>query len=430
MELSMERIGRFLRTVRTLFVLALVAAAGSLGGYWYGQRTSLAERWHYRLAITPDDNIPERLTELVGLGESAISPLVLSMDLPRENVAPQVRKVLQEQVTAWRKLPRQDADRRVAQLAAKLSENVEHFGPEARITAAELVVEILRWNEEGDVKDRMSLLASCDRVLQVCAPQGSAVAEKLRVQGSDSAKRKRGLDIDAHFAGISMLPQKVVLPGGGLGIESARLEGPALSDPASPTQPTTKDEFEPQRLANDHKAQPMHVNENPLRPASSADNNAADASNPEGDDRTARANRSGANRFASLLHNQNVVELCSMLHAEEPQILEGAVAELKRRGLSPRHVELGKRLTDPDPAQRRHWAELLPRMAGIDAKPWLMWLSHDQDADVRLAVVTLMATSGDPDMQSRVSQMGRDDEDPRIQTQAARFAEGAKASRR
>jgi len=39
----------------------------------------LAERWHYRLAITADDKITEEVAELVGLGESAIAPLVLSM---------------------------------------------------------------------------------------------------------------------------------------------------------------------------------------------------------------------------------------------------------------------------------------------------------------------------------------------------------------
>jgi hypothetical protein len=203
-------------------------------------------------------------------------------------------------------------------------------------------------------------------------------------------------------------------------------------DPASAGQAASKEESEPKRLAGNHSAQPLPATTNPLRTASASDSATAsdEAGKSDDGDRTARATRSAANRFASLLHDQSVVELCSMLHAEEPQILDGAAAELKRRGLSPRLVELGKRLTDPDPKERRHWAELLPRMSGIDAKPWLLWLSHDQDPDVRLAVVTLMATSGDPDMLNRVSQMGRDDDDPRIQAQAARFAEGAKASRR
>lgn len=429
----MVRMMKWLRTIRTLVVLALVAFTGAAAGYWYGQRMSFAERWHYTLAIAPDDKISELLTELVDQDEAAIPALVLAMDLPRENVALPIRKTLQEQLTAWRKSPRPDADRRMARLATALSESVESFGPEAKMVAAEAVTEILRWNEEGDVKDRMNLLAACDRVLQICAPKGSAVAEKLRAQESDAARNKHGLDIDAHFAGISMQPQKVaVLPGGGLEIDTPQSAASTPVDPASKAKTTTQDDFEPKRLTNSQTAQSLPTVDNPLRTASITDEGSAtaDANDSDGGDRTARATRSAANRFASLLHNQSVVELCSMLHAEEPQILEGAAAELKRRGLSPRHVELGKHLTDPDPKQRRHWAELLPRMAGIDAKPWLLWMSHDQDADVRLAVVTLMATSGDPDMLNRVGQMGRDDDDPRIQTQAARFAEGAKTKRR
>jgi hypothetical protein len=417
--------------VRMMALLALATAAGSTGGYWYGHRMSLAQRWHYRLAITPDAEIADRLAEMVGQPDGAIEALVLGMEMPRENVALQVRKTLGEQMTAWRKLPPADAGRRMSQLATALSQNVERFGPDAKAVAAELVTEILRWNEEGETSERMNLLAACDRVLQVCAPPGSPVAEKLRAEEADSARKNHGLDIEAHFAGISLQPQKAaILPGGGLKVDPARSEDAESLDPTM--QAKTKDATEPKRLAGNHAAQPLPAGENTMRTASAIDNttSADEAAGSEGGDRMARGTRSAANRFASLLHNQSVVELCSMLHAEEPQILDGAASELKRRGVSPRHVELGKRLTDPDPKERRRWAELLPRMAGIDAKPWLLWLSHDQDSDVRLAVVTLMATSGDPDMLSRVSQMGRDDEDPRIQDQAARFAEGAKASRR
>jgi len=81
-------------------------------------------------------------------------------------------------------------------------------------------------------------------------------------------------------------------------------------------------------------------------------------------------------------------------------------------------VELARRAADPNPAVRLELAESLPTFSGVDARPWLLELSYDDDPRVRTAAVTLMATSGDIDLLKRVQQVSLDDPDDHTRAQA------------
>ena len=54
--------------------------------------------------------------------------------------------------------------------------------------------------------------------------------------------------------------------------------------------------------------------------------------------------------------------------------------------------------------------------------PWLLRLTQDSDAEVRLAALTLLATTGDPTMLNRVQQIARQDRDPVVQRKIERLA--------
>ena len=58
---------------------------------------------------------------------------------------------------------------------------------------------------------------------------------------------------------------------------------------------------------------------------------------------------------------------------------------------------------------------------GVDARPWLVLLSDDEEADVRLAAVTVMATSNDPQLIEQAWQVVLHDRDPRIANLAPRL---------
>ena len=65
-------------------------------------------------------------------------------------------------------------------------------------------------------------------------------------------------------------------------------------------------------------------------------------------------------------------------------------------------------------------AKTITTVPGVDAKPYLLTLSRDQDANVRLAAVGIMATSSDPDLTKRAMELSSDP-DPRIQAIAQRL---------
>ena len=96
-----------------------------------------------------------------------------------------------------------------------------------------------------------------------------------------------------------------------------------------------------------------------------------------------------------------------------PHAAQRAVEELGRRGFRPRDLRLAERLVHPDPAIRLELASSLPQLAGIDSRPWLIWLSSDPDARVRRSAISIIATGDDPalfDHLRQVEQLETDEE--------------------
>jgi hypothetical protein len=128
---------------------------------------------------------------------------------------------------------------------------------------------------------------------------------------------------------------------------------------------------------------------------------------------TSRANESDSPDDEAL-----TVRWMHQLQSTDKTAVQRAENELRQRGFGEFQVELARRLTHENPVVRRQLAESVPSMPQIDRKVWLIWLSRDEDADVRLIALSIMATSGDPELMKRVEQIARQDSDPRIQRQA------------
>ncbi len=106
------------------------------------------------------------------------------------------------------------------------------------------------------------------------------------------------------------------------------------------------------------------------------------------------------------------------LHSTDAATTVRVEAELRRRGVTGPLVDLARRAADPDPRVRRELAESLPELPGIDARPWLLEMSYDDDPKVRATAVTWMATSGDLELLRRVRQVSLDDPDDYTRSQA------------
>jgi hypothetical protein len=119
------------------------------------------------------------------------------------------------------------------------------------------------------------------------------------------------------------------------------------------------------------------------------------------------------------------VELMRRLQATDAQVAEDARAQLARWGFTPVEREVAKRMFHPDAAVRRQLARALPGLPGLDAAPWLIQLAGDEDAEVRLAAIALLFTTGDPALVQRARRLAEADPDPRIRDQAERAGAGS-----
>jgi hypothetical protein len=182
------------------------------------------------------------------------------------------------------------------------------------------------------------------------------------------------------------------------------------------------------RSAAAQGARPEPARENPLRtlPDATADAQplrpgpAPGPADPP-DDAPARPPADAASTARADHAALGTVELFRLLHAATAADADAALAELGERGFEGSHLELGKRLTDPDPAVRRRWAEALPSLRGVNARPWLVALCRDADREVRRTAITLIATSGDPRLMEHVAQAALSDEDAEIRAVAERI---------
>jgi hypothetical protein len=97
-----------------------------------------------------------------------------------------------------------------------------------------------------------------------------------------------------------------------------------------------------------------------------------------------------------------------------------AGAELRRRGFTPRELQIGKALCSDDVVERRRYARLLPALSGVDVRPWLRHLAADDDEEVRCIAATIMGTTNDPALLAQLREMALDDPSADVRDIASR----------
>ena len=280
----------------------------------------------------------------------------------------------------------------LAQLAAELADRTEDLGPAGRRAAADLATTILQGPIELGPIDNLDVIASCERVFRAAQADPASHDGPGRLKGASTANSppRRLAEIALENGG----PDKR-LPGGKAGQKSNG------SDPSA--------------------AKPIK----PLLPASvlAAGGGAAPAGEPSGVRQASAVEKAEVPGAAEELKSVDSFELLHRLSLPDKQEAARARTELLRRGLTEVDFDLARRLFDADPAVRKQLARTLPELRSIDATPWLLHLSKDADAEVRLTAITLMATSGDPALLERVEQIAAEDEDPRIRDQVSHISQ-------
>lgn len=95
---------------------------------------------------------------------------------------------------------------------------------------------------------------------------------------------------------------------------------------------------------------------------------------------------------------------------------------LRDRGLSPEQIGLGKMVVHPQTRMRLSAVSTILDHTDLDPVVWLLFLSHDADADVRARAVEALAGRDSSQARERLSEMASSDPSPDVRQAAAKAA--------
>lgn len=380
---------------------ALLAAAmlAGLMWLWSAHARHTARQLASGLQRLPEDQLMPQMRRLASLGEPGLPALCDALASPRPAVAAAAGDTLREELARWELLPAASSGPKLALLSQRLARQANSPGSGDPRQLADLAERLLAW-PRADVLEMSQVTANCHQILDALA-DASPPPRLLAHTASSPLRRLKADAVRAALATSEEAPR---------GATADFIEPTSPPDEALPKEaPKAPVEPPPPALlpAEISEARPLVNAESEAKPAASAP--AAPV---------AKASSKPVEKLAEL----NTLPLAQLLHSPDPAVSQAARLELERRGHAPLEIYLMDGLTDADPAKRSRGAASLPSMAGMDARPWLLWLSRDEDADVRMTALTLMATSGESKMLRRIKEMAQSDADARVRAQAQRVA--------
>lgn len=442
---------------RRSLVIAAVVSGLLIGGLvvlrarW---TDDLLAQWHAKLAQAGPSEAAELLARAIDGGELGLTLAVASLGAPQPHVAEAAHEAISAQLdriasepdasTAWPQ-----------QLAAELARQTPNFDRPGRRRAADLALKMLTALQRKVGEDRTRLTAHCRRVVELYdepVDETKPGPERAPASKSGSAAGASGSGAAAAGAAATGVGAPALTTPAGTSRDETARRLPSAAELLSPDRLATLAPNDAGRLhpcptpASDSTASQSSeraaesggsasVNRPaPARDATGASpaRRSADQATDAAGDPTAAALRPmslGAAATGSVSRSPptdpagssatggrswastDVRDLIGLLRGSEAQ---AARQELQRRGFGPVELALADKMVDPDPQARKQLARLLPQMTSIEPHRWLLWLCRDDDAEVRLTAVSLLATCGNPAVLAEVEHLAAADADPRV----------------
>lgn len=380
-----------------MLVLGLLAPIVLVAGvaWWWLQRPQLAADAvavsATQLAVLDE---PRAITLLRQFGDRAQAPLatlVAGLISQRPALVTQAKLGLLKQLDMWQLDESVEAERQRLELAELLAQHAQQADATGQRVAIDLATRMLT-EPCADTATSSRLLTACEQVLQL----GRELRESPRIGATSPAEPT--VDDGPLSQPGSQVPQ-FRLPD--------ELQLPPLPTPKkSPTAGTVPSASNSSALLDPlpHVGQSPELQRVPER----------------GTQQSQLSPHVERQRLADL----TLIELLKLWHDAPIAHRRTIEHELKDRGITARQIEIGTGLTAPNATERLRWIEQLPRITGFDAKPWLLWLSQDSDAQVRLAALGMMATASDPAFVRRAGEMSASDADSAVRELASKTLRG------
>lgn len=382
------------------------------------QQRFLQSYWSDKLAGADRSAIPELVETIAAFGHVALPTLIAGLESDRQTVVEECYRHLRLLMDHWSLLPRAKAASRLAQCGRLLSHRADCRGPAARGMAADLARRLL-WmtDEEFPGQDRLALVQHCDMVVALepeafeppAAPEIRLAAFQSDAETVAPGRRPKREVTQPATSADSATPPEAPTPDPPAANGNTPRPSGSLPEAASPS--TTARLVPP-----DSVPAPKMIDVAP-------DARRLTAESPDATRRTREPQipvfesgpvTSDDGHGRQAMGDTQLLALMRRLHSRRQGASDDAEAELQKRGFAAGHIELARRLTDPRPSVREALVDELPSSRGIDSRQWLLWLARDPIADVRLAALSVMSTSGDPILLRQVEAIAREDSDPRI----------------
>ena len=102
------------------------------------------------------------------------------------------------------------------------------------------------------------------------------------------------------------------------------------------------------------------------------------------------------------------------LGSGQPSLRDQATEELRRRGYGDEALSLASQIAAENPRTRLAAVEALTRSRRLDPRPWLLMMLDDPNRDVKLRVISALATLGDPAVDQRLRTRLAEEQDPAV----------------
>jgi hypothetical protein len=350
--------------------------------------------------------------QLETLGVAALPTLVEALGSDRLDVSTGARKLIDLEFNRWQGLSPDVASKNVQQLAELLSAQVASYSATSREHARQLTLRILRWPIDRATVDRTQLIATCEIVLRTAGenlpavltdetlPQTTPVATRIEIETVDQwrARRNRNAALYGDQNDLSLRHPVPPIPPPTMGV----LHPPVAEDQSrsvgSPRTGTLGLAQEPGLLPFERRPRDMSL---PMVVGEQPGNSFPIAPDPS----------DGARVIPTVDELQDAEPIVIMRWLLDPNAEAIATDALVRRGFSQLEIRVARQIVDPDPKERLALAQALPNIPVNDPRPWLLWLSHDDDVSVRKATVAILATNPDPVLQNRLRELELEETD-------------------
>ena len=388
-------------TSRARAWLILLALAGGVLVFQLVERTkgwtarSRAEQLGKELLAA---ETPEQATavarELGALDEAAVELLVRGLVSEEPLISAAAGEEISRRLAAWRQLPRKAAGTKVAALVKELAQEREAIPPEQHVAVRRWAEAILLWPLKGSGVNAAAVLADCEAILELPEPDQELVAGRLakltrQKETSEDPGSPPEVETPNNVSSDDVPPEETATMAP---IVSAKDVLPMRtgSKPVAEAEPADSTPLPP------HPREPRGI----YVPRAKSIEDAASPREPEtlppGEPSLFPPVKASAVR--DELSSIPAIEVMQDLQSDDPVAVSAAEKELARRGYKASHLSLARQLTSSDPAVRLKLVQSLPKVPGVDPRPWLLHLSEDSDEGIRLAALSILRTSQDPEL--------------------------------